>query len=136
MHNWEPELAVIVNSYYQKIHTSPDRIREHTKEAVSRSVDLLQRKLCLNFSKEIIPEIMEFLDKSIVAMNSLMPDSEPDRLAILIPLNPPRIEIRLIKKEYTLNGHLAVIADHCPKEEAGECLAIVYLAKFPKSCTN
>lgn len=132
-YKWEPKLSLIHNTFLHEMSIAPAGVRGHAKKAVNSFVKLLQEELCLDFDQKRVPETVEFLKRSLVVINSHLPENEPLRLAIKIPLDPPRIEIRFIKSEHTLEGRLAFIADHCPAEEAGQCLAIVYLSKMPQT---
>ena len=113
--------------------TSPARARDHIQKAVDGFVRLLQEELCLDFNRKKIPEMVEFLKQSLVVLNSSLPENEPSRLAVKIPFDPPRIEIRFISSRYTSEGCLAFIADHCPPEEAGQCLATIFFNPTPKT---
>ncbi|MDP3697439.1 MAG: hypothetical protein Q8R55_05475 [Candidatus Taylorbacteria bacterium] len=131
MYKWEGELRSITNSFGYQITLKPEKLGEHIKEAVKASTDLFQKTIGLDYNEKRVSEALDFLKKSVITLNSLMPKEEPLRLAVKIPLDPPRIETRLIKTEYTLDGHLPLIGDSCPSKEAGECLAIIYLLQFP-----
>lgn len=132
-YNWELKLSLIHNTFLYDMNIAPAEIRNHVKKAVNSFVKLLQEELYFDFDQKRIPETIEFLKRSLVVLNSHLSDSEPLRLAIKIPLDPPRIEIRFVKSGYIAEGRLAFIADHCPAEEAGQCLAIVYLLKMPQT---
>lgn len=132
-YNWEPRLNLIHNTFLYDMSTSPAGIRDHIKKAVNSFISLALEKLCLDFDQNRVLETIEFLKRSLVVLNSNLPENEPLRLAVKIPLDPPRIEVRFINSKYTSEGYLAFIADHCPPEEAGQCLTVVLLSPTPKT---
>lgn len=126
---WEDRLEEIKQFFVNNLPNADNREKTafFLRETTKKLVELLQEHVSKDFSVNKVPEIMEFLKKSVVYINGLLPLTESLRLGVKIPMDDPRIEFRLIDYIYTKHGHLPYIDDCCPSHLAGECVAVVFL---------